>query len=196
MDSHRRQRDSVCGIRASIRRESGGRGIRKGSHALAHNTHQRQRTVSAWHNRTRDGAVAKLARLLAVVWPLLWAGNAFAANCDLLAGTASRIAPSAHDHDAGASSDDSHADDHHDRVNGHPETGNPCCCPELSVANHGLGTPATTSGATSGGTQLPALSSRPFLVRWSVSARLVGTVFRPPPYGTPLLFLLFGRFLK
>ena len=149
--------------------------------------------------------LVRMARVLALVWPLVWMANAIAANCGVVATLDRQATGAHHTHSAGGRHSHSHeprlAGKHalHDSADGEShddnDDGSGCCCDSIQPAN-AAANPLLVAPDHRGDAQTilatPAFAGVPVPRAASVQAP-----DRPPPTHSPVpLFLLYGRLIN
>jgi hypothetical protein len=140
------------------------------------------------------GSLSRIARILVILWPLIWAANTFADDCRKFSeshhGTTERSVVSGHDdgHEVHAG-----AHKHGKNVPNDKESGS-CCCVKLTAASavgHDISPPFESQGKLQPGPVLQDGLSPPLPAR-----RLAFSGSRASPRSRTPLFLLHLRLLN
>jgi hypothetical protein len=157
----------------------------------------------AWSGRALTNCERKLrktffrhiARILLVVWPLIWTANAFAGGCETFADgnheAAGRSVVSGHgDHGEGH-----HGTDEHGKNPSDDEEADSCCCVKLTAESaavgHNASPPSESRSKVQPGPALEDGLSPPF-----PALHLARAGSRAPPRSRTPLFLLHLRLLN
>ena len=143
----------------------------------------------------RKNFLSRLARVLAIVWPLIWTANVFADDCKSffggMHGAVEHDVVSGHDdHGEGQHGAHEHgSDDSNDKGSGS------CCCVKLTAASAAVGHDAAPL-SESRGDDRPDLVSQVEVSDHLPALQLVRARSQPPPRKRTPLFLLHLRLLN
>ena len=148
-------------------------------------------------------SLLRIARVLAVVWPLIWTANVFANDCKSFFGGMHEAVAVEHDVVSEHGVVSGH-DDHGERQHGAHEHGNDasddegsgsCCCVKLTAAGAAVAYDVSPPSENRSHVQ-PDLASQVGVSDHLPALHLARVDSRPPPQGRTPLFLLHLRLLN
>ena len=145
--------------------------------------------------------LSRMARVLAVVWPLIWTANVFANDCKTFFGGMHKAV--AHDtvseHSVVSGHDDPgeclHGAHEHGSDASNDKGADSCCCVKLTAASAAVGHDASPPSESRSDAQ-PDLASQVGVSDHLPALQLVRADSRPPPRNRIPLFLLHLRLLN